>query len=252
MMRYPNLLTMTKNNIIIFLFFSYTSTFSQNNVIVNYKVFPKFGTFENSKEIRSSKISNHFIGVDDELKKLNYELVINDSISFFYLKPSMAFNEKAARVAKSIGGRSEYYKFNENNKLIIVKDLMGQKFNVQVDSILKWKITNETKNIESKKCFKATTIKKFRLKKNNNEIEVIAWFCPEIPLNFGPKEYSNLPGLILEIEEDKLIYLADKVEFEADNKINLIKLADKTISESEFDKKIENTYIQNENILKNE
>lgn len=243
---------MTKNNIIIFLFFSCAFTFSQNNVIVNYKVFPKFGTFENSEEIRTSKISNHFVGVDDELKKLNYELVINDSVSFFYLKSNMAVNEKAARVAKSVGGRSEYYKFNSNNKLIVVKDLMGQKFNVQVDSILKWKITNETKNIGSQKCFKATTIKKFRLKKRKNEIEVIAWFCPEIPLNFGPKEYSNLPGLILEIEEDKLIYLADKIDLKADNIINLKKLAGNTISESEFDKKIENTYIQNENILKNE
>jgi GLPGLI family protein len=40
---------------------------------------------------------------------------------------------------------------------------------------------------------------------------IIAWYTPEIPLSFGPNNYWGLPGLILEINEDKTIILCSKV-----------------------------------------
>ena len=40
---------------------------------------------------------------------------------------------------------------------------------------------------------------------------ITAWYTPEIPVNFGPDNYWGLPGLILEVSEEKLIILCSKV-----------------------------------------
>ena len=56
-------------------------------------------------------------------------------------------------------------------------------------------------------------------KKNNTnllpelekEIEIIAWYTPDIPVSNGPSTYQGLPGLILEVTEDKTIILCTSV-----------------------------------------
>lgn len=64
----------------------------------------------------------------------------------------------------------------------------------------KWNITNETKQIASYTCTKATT--KFRGR--NYE----AWFTDEIPTQTGPWKMHGLPGLILEVyDADHLIVI---------------------------------------------
>ena len=59
----------------------------------------------------------------------------------------------------------------------------------------KLEITQKTKTIGNYLCYKAIDINS-----KNTKMKPIAWFTPLIPISFGPKEYSGLPGLILEIE----------------------------------------------------
>lgn len=67
----------------------------------------------------------------------------------------------------------------------------------------KWTLIKEFKTIGEYKCQKATTT--FRGRK------YIAWFCVEIPVNFGPWKLNGLPGLILEIEDDlRIIHMIAK------------------------------------------
>ena len=40
---------------------------------------------------------------------------------------------------------------------------------------------------------------------------ITVWYTPEIPVSQGPDEYWGLPGLILEVSEEKLIILCSKV-----------------------------------------
>ena len=42
------------------------------------------------------------------------------------------------------------------------------------------------------------------------EKKVTAWYTPDIPVNVGPLNYWGLPGLILEIQEEKRIILCSK------------------------------------------
>jgi len=64
-----------------------------------------------------------------------------------------------------------------------------------------WQIEEDTKIIGGYSCQKATT----RFKGRNYE----AWFCPEIPMPYGPWKLHGLPGLILSAKDEK-----DEVVFE--------------------------------------
>ncbi|WP_219843727.1 GLPGLI family protein [Nonlabens tegetincola] len=44
-----------------------------------------------------------------------------------------------------------------------------------------------------------------------DEIKVIAWFTPAIPVQHGPAEYGGLPGLILELNAGETTLLCSKV-----------------------------------------
>jgi len=108
---------------------------------------------------------------------------------------------------------------------------------------LDWQITKESKQIGQYIAFKATAIKKVdpndysmaRPKKKNEqenaeakkdttqpkdpmdmieipeEIEVTAWFTPQIPVSNGPGEYAGLPGLILELNVYRTTLLCSKI-----------------------------------------
>lgn len=43
------------------------------------------------------------------------------------------------------------------------------------------------------------------------EVEVIAWFTPQIPVGNGPGEYAGLPGLILEMSVHRTTLLCSKI-----------------------------------------
>ncbi len=43
------------------------------------------------------------------------------------------------------------------------------------------------------------------------EVEVTAWFTPQIPVSNGPGEYAGLPGLILEMNMHRTTILCSKI-----------------------------------------
>jgi GLPGLI family protein len=69
---------------------------------------------------------------------------------------------------------------------------------------LKWKLTNETKTIDNYTCYKATSSYQIdnglKLYTNN----VVAWYCPALPFQYGPKGFGGLPGLIFEIQDQRV------------------------------------------------
>jgi GLPGLI family protein len=58
-----------------------------------------------------------------------------------------------------------------------------------------WQLVNEYKKIGKYKCQKAVTKRYGRT--------WIAYFTKEIPFPFGPYKFNKLPGLILEVYDDK-------------------------------------------------
>ena len=107
----------------------------------------------------------------------------------------------------------------------------------------KWELGSETKQIGNYTCFKATLMqdadptdwtnmrrrgndedKKGVAKKDSSnvvkvseefeipkQIEVVAWYTPQIPVNNGPGEHWGLPGLILEINSGRTTILCTEI-----------------------------------------
>ena len=56
----------------------------------------------------------------------------------------------------------------------------------------------------------------------NAEIETItAWYSPQIPVSHGPAEYGGLPGLILELTNDRTVMLCTKVVMNPEKRIDI-------------------------------
>ena len=88
------------------------------------------------------------------------------------------------------------------------KEAFGRTFLIK-DSLeaRAWKVTGETKTIQDYTVMKATRMQ--------DSIEVVAWFCPTIPVPGGPEGMGQLPGMILEASarDGKLLMVAEKIEF---------------------------------------
>ena len=109
--------------------------------------------------------------------------------------------------------------FNSNKKVLIKG--AGNK--------LDWKISSETKSIQAFECLKATL--------NHEGKKYIAWFTTEIPTSFGPYEFGQLFGLILELySEDHGLYIAaTKVTYPFKQKVVLPNSDLEYISASDYD-----------------
>jgi GLPGLI family protein len=225
----------------IILFFASMTLFSQTNAKISYSVLPTGGSLEKNEEVVKSKVASSFIGVDDALTRLTYILVVKDQRSNFYLESMLDFNQRSARLARAFAGNNEFFKDQVKNQIIKKVDFSNEIFFVKVDSVSQWELQNEQKIINGYTCFKAVRNKFLRLKQKNSVHVIEAWYCPAIPIKNGPKEFGDLPGLILELQDDKITFLASKIELGSDLKLIIKEVNSKTISETEFYKIVEKT-----------
>ncbi len=159
---------------------------------------------------------------------------------------------------KMSGGGKKY--INTKEKISLEEDeIFGKEFLIEEPLVQpKWVMVNETKKIGDYTCMKAELIipvsekqkqdysdflkreeKKpalFKMEEPKDKV-IIAWYTPEIPVSFGPNNYWGLPGLILEINEDRLVILCSKVVLNSKEKLKLKrpKVGDK-VSKKEFDR----------------
>ncbi|RXM45980.1 hypothetical protein BOW55_15100 [Flavobacterium sp. YO12] len=105
-------------------------------------------------------------GIDEELKKLEYELLIKNNKSFFYLISALDINERITRIAKMFAGKYDYYRDNDKKTVLKVIDFSGETFNVLSEVDNNWQLTNETKTINGYLCYKALIQKKITYEKN--------------------------------------------------------------------------------------
>lgn len=99
-----------------------------------------------------------------------------------------------------------------------------------------WNLTNENKIISGYKCKKATTKKKILNRTQN----ITAWYCEEITIADGPRDFSGLPGFIIQIEIDDLTVIKfEKLKFlsRETTEILLPEIAIKPITIKEYETK---------------
>lgn len=156
---------------------------------------------------------------------------------------------------------------------VLYKNIKDKRYARQIESFSKeflvkdslpkyeWVMEGDSKMIGEHLCFKATTTKEVpnmrlgpprpaddKKEKDQNEttepktkiIAVTAWYTPEIPINNGPSDYYGLPGLILEINEDKTNYLCVELTLNSKEATEITEpTKGKVVNQKEFDKIVE-------------
>ncbi|CAI9687569.1 GLPGLI family protein [Elizabethkingia anophelis] len=155
-----------------------------------------------------------------------YELIYKPSTNGDYTKTKTfyldiigsksVFRDDFRRHSDSIinyrGSYGLAYSNNYNDQIYIKKDLKKNeiakyivspvsldKFYINIDTKLNWKLLSDTQKIGSLQCQKAET--------DYGGRHWIAWFTQEIQLSEGPYIFHGLPGLIVHVEDSNHEYM---------------------------------------------
>lgn len=191
-----------------------------------------------------------------------YELLFGNNQSLWQYLPDANSDGDAG----SFGGGGMMFRFAGGGNDLSYSNLdkgtkvdqreIADKNYVVTDSIKKldWKLTGESKTILNYKAFKATAQRigtRMQMVMENGEMKrqqvadtssIIAWFTSDIPVSVGPGIYQGqLPGLILELEENNGQIVFKAVEISA--KVNVSKIKEpkdgKKMTAAEFDQERE-------------
>lgn len=140
--------------------------------------------------------------VFENIPNVNAYLEFSNKEALYYVEDKMQNEGKIIfNVNRTFaGGDNKYYKNSETKEYFIQNDVFEELLLIEMIPI-KWKITQESKKIGNYLCFKAETSIERENSKGKFNQKIIAWFAPELPYNFGPKEFNGLPGLIIELKE---------------------------------------------------
>lgn len=173
-----------------------------------------------------------------------FQLLFNSTSSSFKSIESMntlsAYEAQINTIAKLAFTSADEIYFDKNAQTEYIKKDDG--LIVKDDNLSSnWTITTNSKLIGSYLCYEGILKRTFINRKGETKTkEIIAWFAPQLPYSYGPKDFHGLPGLILELYEDKTVYSAKNIELIKDEQ-NIYFPKGRTISKEEYEKKLESS-----------
>ena len=221
--------------IIAFLFLISSTIFAQSGKIL-YEV--KVGIDLNTVD---KKYVELFTEIIDYGNSQQFELLFNNEQSSFIhidkLSNNPNFDKNTELIARTFMNSSSDVYIDYGNRKVILKEPDGTLIENEFIS-LNWEITTESKAIGKYLTYKATKKDHYIGSKGQiKTLEVIAWFAPILPYKFGPINHYGLPGLILELTENKTTFLATKIQLK--DKESIIDFPNgNTITKEEYEKKL--------------
>lgn len=207
----------------------YESNYSQQNIDHYFSV--------RRKILKDKKSIQLFDKVYLNTKKIGSTLRFNFNEALFELDKKISVEDRINLVEKlnsiSAGGIHKYYQNRTTRTLELQNcETLGECF-IIVSKFKNWKLTQETKTIAGYLCYKATTT----VTRKSKNIRVTAWYCPQLSVAFGPKDYNGLPGLILELDNSSMYYRATKIVLNPKEKVLIEKpTKGKIVSQEEYNK----------------
>ena len=201
-----------KYSFLILLFLN--SVFSQNVGVTYYvEIDEESDYFQRMNKNLSDLIQNELQVIDF----YEYKLVIQDSLSFFYIKEKDSKGDN--RIIKSFSIANYSGEKIKSNDTVYNYDPYLKLYSYDMPKY-EWDITAETKEINGYTCYKATCIKTIINPAGEFKFPVIAWFCPTLPYSYGPLDFFGLPGLILQLKYKASTYEAKKIIFNFEEKFD--------------------------------
>lgn len=151
----------------------------------------------------------------NDMREFDGKLIIRNEKSFFYMlatKNTYQKEDDDQNITVKIDSLFKVVK-NETEDFLFFSDILfSKKEAFYKDSLhkMKWELSKERKFIDSIECFKAITFFRGR--------SYTAWFAPGIPITNGPWKMGGLPGLVVELyDEKKDIYFVLKEVVKTDD-----------------------------------
>lgn len=201
---------MNNMRILIVFFIGSLICFGQNSGQVTYVASINQQNAKNNKKLNKT-VKDLISNAQD----VEFSLVFSKTESLYQKEKTLKNDASTGNiniVDVFAGGNREVY-FNSKEKYQIDKISVGEENFLVRKNSLNWKITKETKVIGKYNCLKAIL-----LDQNKDETKTIAWFTNDIPVNFGPNFYNNLPGLVVRVEDNMLIYSAKNISISKEDK----------------------------------
>lgn len=155
-------------------------------------------------QMASSTIEIKYSFATPNMGMLYYELAIQDSLSQWRIIPK---EQITTGNNLSINTTNDYFFFKrKKTKIIIYTEFINKGKYVVIDSLhaMKWKLTDETKDILGLHCHSAKT--------NFRGREYMAFYTAKIPVADGPWKFGGLPGTILEVQSIDKEFLYQALE----------------------------------------
>lgn len=205
----------------------------------------------------------------ERMKRANektYELSFNRTESIFKEEeqletPGGPEGRRGPRFGGFSGTDGDLYKNIKDRKYMVKTDLFGKIFLIEDELVeLEWKLESDTRQIGNYTAFKATAVKTirrpnmraiFRRGRNGDnensetekeeefiekEVQIVAWYTPEIPINQGPASYWGLPGLILAVNDDVTTIVCSKITLNPSEKLEIkAPTKGKKVTQAEYD-----------------
>ncbi|KAF2507780.1 GLPGLI family protein [Flavobacterium zhairuonense] len=198
---------MTNRVIIILIFFTvFISSAQIRNGRIEYGV--NIEMLEGLKE--NGPLKNTYAETVENAKYLSFVLNFDKEKAVFSFDEGLAVANSDLFMAKISAGYMNVVYQNKEYSLCAVNGFGN--YLLKTDAISEWILENDTKEIQGFLCYKATSTKKINNGKGSFVFPIIAWYCPKIPVSFGPNGYGNLPGLILELQVRNVVYGVKKID----------------------------------------
>lgn len=214
-------------NITIQLFFILSlNLFAQNFNVANYSCLIHLS--DASKQ--SDKQFNLLSKAEEAADEVNFRLEFNDMISAFFVDNADEIDQMSLHMLKALS-KTNGSIFTKLQDASFIKEIIPNgnlvyvlgKENILIKEKIfdKWEITSESKMINGYKCFKVNFSKTQTMLGKEYTNKAIAWFCPDIPVSFGPAEFSGLPGLIFQLQANEYSFVLKNITFESNLKISV-------------------------------
>lgn len=187
---------------------------------------------------KDATLKSYYLNAIENAKHLRLGLICTGNSSKFFNVSNLSNLQSMKGTDLLFAGYSGIV-YDLKTELLSQSSLLGENIYVKKEIVNDWTLVNEEKEINGYICYKATTLFVIEYGEKIFKHPVTAWFCPEIPYNFGPNGYSNLPGLILELQVRNVVYGVKKIELNTDKTFTIAKDDMKILSEVEFEKALD-------------
>ena len=245
---------MKKTILLLCLVFAVAITYAQDfQGIATYKTHTKLDIKLDSSQMGGQMHDQMMAMLKKQFEK-TYKLTFNKEESIYKEEEQLEAPKPQGMIMVMVetGGSDVMYKNTKENRYTNQNESFRKVFLIQ-DELKKidWILGSETKNIGDYTCYKATYKREVEVMEsgisiNNDkefdnevelkEIEVIAWYTPQIPVNSGPGNYYGLPGLILEVNDDSQSIMCSKIVLNPESKVKIAEpTKGKQITQEKYD-----------------